>query len=818
MALRLAGGGTPGGGRVPCGRRDPASREPPPDLLPPPEQPRHVREKSATVPFVRPHPGPGLPRSGPGRLLRRSTAVVPCERRRTGLCGPGTDAPEPGPAPTSDPEGTAPDRPGDVRPDVSQKPRPLSCLAPRPDVRRVGMPAHLQSRVPSSGGLSTVELEGRPAFLSGLGSPSNRARLDLIALLALGAIWRLFWLQATIERDEGAFAYVAWTWLRGGLPYVDAATYAGPVVYVAYAIPMVLIGNTILGIRILNDILFLLSIIVVYRLGSRWWGRSAGVAAVFFYVFFMCLPALEGPLAMSESLLTPFLLFSLWAYQRFVDSRRNLWLAMSALAASLATLTKLSAGFGLLLLLFLVVYASRKEHRSAPSGRSLAASLARRIGVLGGVAAVPAAAVVGYYAAQGSLGALIDIQVRTAGYVAASHYMPPSMYLVLLAEGAPVWLLAGWGVLTARRQKDPGSSIALAWLALMLIPTVLPPSFGHYYLQIGPPASLLAGLGASTLPLWRSHGVASSPSARPSATTEHRAVVFALVIASCALSGPLQAFQYPNMNFDTPVALWHYADSVSYQEQNALARYLASHVRPGDTILVHGWSSEIYWLARIPAPTKDVWSLPSPEIYIPPERYQRIVGLVRSGGARDGVLLPNSREHLFEEGVRDPLTAYLVQDYSQEAHIGNACVLSNTDSTGRTVRFNFALEFASARLLMGQTLNSSVPFDRSTGANLTLVPRSEFLAIGKTPFPSIVQVPLPLAGSPPNRTFVDYRLTMPPNATLKFAAVLASTALSPMPPVTFEVVVRTPDGMTAAVLQASVDPPSTAGSSGPVYL
>jgi len=38
-----------------------------------------------------------------------------------------------------------------------------------------------------------------------------------------------------------------------------------------------------------------------------------------------------------------------------------------------------------------------------------------------------------------------------------------------------------------------------------------------------------------------------------------------------------------------------------------------------------------------------------------------------------------------------------------------------------------------------------------------------------------------------------------------------------MPPVTFEVVVRTLDGMTAAVLQASVDPPPTAGSSGPVY-
>src|SRR3989475_6084582 len=175
---------------------------------------------------------------------------------------------------------------------------------------------------------------------------------------------------------------------------------------------MVLIGNTILGIRILNDILFLLSIFVVYRLGSRWWGRSAGVAAGFFYVFFMCLPALEGPLAMSESLLTPFLVFSLWAFQRFVDSRRDLWLAISVLAASLATLTKLSAGFGLLLLLFLVVDASRKEHRSAPSGRSLAASLARRLGLLVGVAAVPAAPRVGYPPARGSLRGAVRLQGR----------------------------------------------------------------------------------------------------------------------------------------------------------------------------------------------------------------------------------------------------------------------------------------------------------------------------------------------------------------------------------------------------------------------
>jgi len=641
---------------------------------------------------------------------------------------------------------------------------------------------------------------------------TRQTRADLVLLLVLGAIWRLLWIGATIERDEGSFAYVAWTWLRGGLPYVDATTYPGPVTYILYAIPMALFGNTIVPIRILNDLLFLVSLVYVYKLGLRWWGRSAAVAASIAYVLFMNLPVIEGPLAMSESLLTPFLVYSVWAYQRFVDSRANRWLAVSALGGSLATLTKLSAGFGLLLVLLLLIGFQRKEVSRRSSGKNPRRALIHSLLIFFGVAAMPVLVVVAYYTAMGALGPLLDIQLRSAGYVASSHYTPLTMYLMILAEGAPVWAFAGWGVWVAARRRDPGDSIAILWFALLLIPTLVPPSFGHYYIQVAPPACLLAGLGVASLPFRKVLRLPASHATGIARGTRRPALVLGLLVALVAVSAPLQVLQYPNMNFSTPLASWSYADSASYAQQVELASYLAHHVRPGERILVHGWSPEIYWLTDIPAPTKDVWSRPSPDVIIPPERYQQIADVVRFGGARYGVLFGNSLEDIVAQVARDPVAAYLVQDYYLEARIGNAWVFSNVDGAGRLVRWNLALEIQNARLLMGKSLDSASPLNLTFPGNSTFVPRPEFVSVGGTPTWSIVQPLLVAPWAPENRTFVDYSVTVPRNATLKVAIALERTGWCSACDVRFEILVQTSNGTTTAILQATISPRNSSRS------
>ncbi len=54
--------------------------------------------------------------------------------------------------------------------------------------------------------------------------------------------------------------------------------------------------------------------------------------------------------------------------------------------------------------------------------------------------------------------------------------------------------------------------------------------------------------------------------------------------------------QYPQMNLYSGGMVWDYADS-DYETQIQVSQYLSSHMSANDSLFVHGWSAETYWLA-----------------------------------------------------------------------------------------------------------------------------------------------------------------------------------------------------------------------------
>ena len=152
----------------------------------------------------------------------------------------------------------------------------------------------------------------------------SKSKLILISIIVVSFIVRILWLLTPVVRDEGAVGYVAMVWAKGILPY--QAPMAGvnpPLAYLMYLIPSVFFGNNIIPIRILNDALFMVSIIAIYLIAKDWFGQRTGLLSAALYGIFMSAPIFETHLAIPSSLALPFAVFSVYSLNVWFKNRKS---------------------------------------------------------------------------------------------------------------------------------------------------------------------------------------------------------------------------------------------------------------------------------------------------------------------------------------------------------------------------------------------------------------------------------------------------------------------------------------------------------------
>ena len=133
----------------------------------------------------------------------------------------------------------------------------------------------------------------------------------LVALILLFiALIRIRLLEFPLERDEGEYAYAGQLILQGVPPYQLAYNMKLPGTYAAYALILALFGQTHTAVHWGLLLVNAATIVLVYLLGARLFGRVAGVAACASYALlsasqsvlglaghathFVVLPALAG--------------------------------------------------------------------------------------------------------------------------------------------------------------------------------------------------------------------------------------------------------------------------------------------------------------------------------------------------------------------------------------------------------------------------------------------------------------------------------------------------------------------------------------------
>lgn len=115
-------------------------------------------------------------------------------------------------------------------------------------------------------------------------TPTRRSWIVVLASLPFVCVELLF----PFGRDQGNYAYPAWRWLEGQMPYRDVYVFKPPATLWVHALAIALFGQNMLAVRILDVGWTLATALTVSAIAARWTGRQrigalAGVLATFLY-------------------------------------------------------------------------------------------------------------------------------------------------------------------------------------------------------------------------------------------------------------------------------------------------------------------------------------------------------------------------------------------------------------------------------------------------------------------------------------------------------------------------------------------------------
>lgn len=579
-----------------------------------------------------------------------------------------------------------------------------------------------------------------------------------ILIFLLSILLRQIWIFSVIERDEGGIALVALQWLNGYLPYVHSLNNAGPLAYTMYSVCTFLFGRDFVPIRIMNNIIFFLSIIALYLFVKDWFNKNVALISSLFYGIFMSSPIYEGQLALTSSLSAPIIVFSFFFCGIYIKNNSEKYLFIASFLLSAATLIKVIDALGFLLLLGGISINYFHNRLKSSRVRKLLGDLAT---VIIGFSILPIFFIT-YFSLAGALGNVVDVFINQTliGYQSLSD-VPFGIIFYTVAQGLPLWIFAIFGLLVSLKKNKFGLFL-IGWLAFAVVIAAFPPHFGHRFIYLVAPASILAGVGITITLNSLNNGL------RKKKNNLNGEFVMALfMVALLTLSLPIafvfQLGQYPQYHITSQLFnfSWGYADSSSYSTQTKLGEFLRLNSASDSSILVHAWSAEIYYLAGKLPPSEYVWTRPD-GIKIPESEYNRLIESVKNHEYEFIAFFDYSLATL-RYRMGDPIVNQTFSEYFYYGNIDNAFIFSRHNSAGQSIYYSFIEHFPSALKLYFIDNMTTQDIDNYFRSEPILVPTISSLSINGDIRDAIFQHP-PSVGN----SSIAYSMLLPENASLKF--------------------------------------------------
>jgi len=313
-------------------------------------------------------------------------------------------------------------------------------------------------------------------------------------LVLIMAFSGALFLPIPFMRDQGIYAYVAWSWLGERYPYQFAFEHKGPWLYLVYAVFLKISQGAMWGVNLADLLARIATVILVWILGYKIFDEKRAFLSAFlvfiplFSVFNSCWWN-----AQAESFMMPLILLSgIFAYQA-IGSEKNLPKALfsfiTGLVLSQYLMFKLS-GFWLLLGLGVFLWVFSQPRKKILAGYAL--------GLISGIVIW-----LFYFWIRG-IGREFFEQVVLFNWFHLQGYRPPAMNLLSLF-GRELLLIYGLGLVLFpagiyqlfKTRKERSFGLVLCLFLASLLEIISQARFFLYHLLVMIPSSALV-LSAGT--------------------------------------------------------------------------------------------------------------------------------------------------------------------------------------------------------------------------------------------------------------------------------------------------------------------------------
>jgi 4-amino-4-deoxy-L-arabinose transferase-like glycosyltransferase len=317
-----------------------------------------------------------------------------------------------------------------------------------------------------------------------------------ILILRIPAIY-----HTIIDVDEAAFAEFANKWLSGAVPYVGVYDNKPILTYFFYYIIFYFFGmNNLFTVHIATIFLIFISAVGIYRFVEKIAGISEATAASSFFIFLMHTYEPKYIATNTETLYTLPVLLAFVCYYLVVWKQKNtLYAVLSGICSGMSFLINYKAGvilaaFGIFGVYLLFIASDKKD------------ALLRQIKILGLVCIgflIPVGITTWYFYHKGALnefinlGFLYNFKYIQSGVATVPYLKAIARFLLFVLCSLPLWIIIikHLSVWKRKRKIDINILFLLIWLALSIFAVMLGwRAYGHYFIQLALPLSLLAGL------------------------------------------------------------------------------------------------------------------------------------------------------------------------------------------------------------------------------------------------------------------------------------------------------------------------------------
>lgn len=421
----------------------------------------------------------------------------------------------------------------------------------------------------------------------------------LVGILACVLALRIPGMALPLERDEGAYAYVAYRWLQGALPYRDVFDHKPPLIYLLYMPPLLTGLSAPSALRIWGTLLCLINVLLVYAVGRHVWERPSALLAALLFGVAGSAFTLQGLVLNTDQALVLPALLALWAALRFRETGRSRFALGLGAAVAAAVLIKPTAAV-LALLVVLVL------------GRRLATAARALLWIALGAALVCVPVLLPFVLAGAWRDWLFGVVGYNALYAAeASERWQLGPLVDTIAPYAPLLLVAlgGVGLLATGDPAEPSSARRGGWLLVATAVALLGAAAGslrpfiHYYYPALPFLALLAAPCVRWLWLQNTAGASRSRALGALAPLLLAALLLGPFAAGNArlvgMSGRQQAIQ-----------LYGAAGERYFAPAADVAAYVARHTAPTDYVYIFAAEPQVYLLAERRASSRYIYDYP----------------------------------------------------------------------------------------------------------------------------------------------------------------------------------------------------------------